>query len=79
MAERNAILNVIDYLYDDERKDYESYEVPPEEHILLDIRTLLDFLNKEKERSVTDWFKTDDLSQEVKFKKSPLDNRKKNT
>ena len=44
-------------------------------------KRLSDFLKneKKKKRSVTDWFKTDDLSQEVKFKKSPLDNRKKNT
>ena len=39
--EKNAIFNVIEYLIDDERKDYESYEVPPEDHIYLDIRTLV--------------------------------------
>ena len=30
-------------------------------------------------KKVSEWLKTDDLSKEVKFKKSPLDNRKKNT
>ena len=33
---------------------------------------------KKKNRSVSEWFKTDDLSEELKFKKPPLENRKKN-
>jgi len=39
--EMNAILSVIDYLIEDEREDYESYDIPPEDHIYLDIRTLV--------------------------------------
>ena len=51
--ERNAISSVISYLYDDELEDYNSYDIPPEDHIFVDIRTLADFLgnspNEERE------------------------------
>lgn len=39
--ELNALLSVIDYVIEDEREDYESYDIPPEDHIYLDIRTLV--------------------------------------
>ena len=41
-----SIYNVIQYTYDDEFKDYESYEEPPEDHIFLDILNLISVLNK---------------------------------
>ena len=44
--ERNAISSVISYLYDDELEDYNSYDIPPEDHIFLDIQNLISVLNK---------------------------------
>ena len=41
-----SIHNVIEYFYDDELKDYKSYEEPPKDHIFLDIKNLISVLNK---------------------------------
>jgi hypothetical protein len=41
----NLIKGVIDYLYEDEKKRYEEFEVAPENHIYLKIKRLNELLN----------------------------------
>ena len=41
-----SIYNVVQYFYDDEEDHYESFEVPPKDHIFLDIKNLISVLNK---------------------------------
>ena len=64
--ERNAISSVISYLYDDELEDYNSYDIPPEDHIFVDIRTLVN--------SPHDFYQTDFLenspNEEREYQKS---------
>jgi hypothetical protein len=44
--ECHSIHKVVEHFYEDELKHYESFEVPPKDHIFLDIKNLISVLNK---------------------------------
>jgi hypothetical protein len=46
---RETVGELIDYLYDDEKNDYESYETKPRKHIFKSIKKLNDWLGVDRE------------------------------